>query len=167
MIMTTIRKVLLTAMLLMFISSAGYASDWKYMFTAPTGGEWFYIPQSITRGEDTVLVRTKWKLSMQEAAELIKKSPKDFKKKVAMTVSGAKVIRTSDDYIDINHFILKEEINCSTNAVRIMSMVLYDYKGAVVWYADYPEPNKFEDVFPDGKGAALIGAICKECAGGR
>ena len=84
-----------------------------------------------------------------------------------MNINGVKVIRTTDDFIEISYFMQKEEINCSKNAARIMSMSLFDFGNDLVWFSGDQKQNQFEDVFPDSKGVALIEAICKECEGGK
>ena len=165
--MEGMRKLILTTMVLMFISSVGYGADWKYIFTAPTGGEWFFDTQSVSHGQDITLVWTKWILSDKERAKFIKEFPKKFKKKVTMNINGVKVIRTTDDFIEISYFMQKEEINCSKNAARIMSMSLFDFGNDLVWFSGDQKQNQFEDVFPDSKGVTLIEAICKECEGGK
>jgi hypothetical protein len=166
------QKVILTTMVLMLLSSVGYSADWKYIFTAPTGGEWFYDTQSITHGEDTTLVWTKWILSDKERAKFIKEFPEKFTIKESKVVNrvegeytatsgGEKIITTSKYIIEISFFIQKEEINCSKNVARIMSMSLYDSGGALVWFSGDHKQNQFEDVFPDSKGVTLIESICK------
>jgi hypothetical protein len=61
-------KIILTTIALMLLLSVGYGENWKHIFTAPTGGEWFYDTQSITHGEDITSVWTKWILSDKERA---------------------------------------------------------------------------------------------------
>ena len=161
------RKIILTIIAMILLSSVGYGADWQHIFTAPSGGEWFYDTQSITHEEGTTLVWTKWKLSDKEWEKLIKMFPKEFKKKVSMNISGVKVIRTTNDLIDISYFIQKEEINCSKNVARIMSMSLFDFGGDLVWFSGDHKTNLFEDVFPDSKGVTLIEAICKVSEGGK
>ena len=68
---------------------------------------------------------------------------------------------------NISFFTQKEEINCSKNVAKIMSMSLYDSGGEVVWSSSEQKPNQFEDVFPDSKGVKLIEAICKKNEGGK
>jgi hypothetical protein len=165
--MEGMRKIILTTIALMLLSSVGYGADWKYIFTAPTGGKWFYDTQSITHGKDTTVVWTKWILSDKEWEKFIKMFPKEFKKKVTMHISGAEVVRTTDKLIDISYFIQKEEINCSKNVARIMSMSLFAFGGDLVWFSGDHTENQFEDVFLDSKGVTLIEAICKEGEGGK
>ena len=159
--MEGMRKLILTTMVLMFISSVVYGADWKYIFTAPTGGEWFYDTQNITCGEDTTLVWTKWKLSDKERAKFMKKFPEEFKETVLTDINEVKKIKRIN-IIDISFFIQKEEINCSKNVARIMSMSLYNSGGELVWFSGEHKQNQFEDVFPDSKGVTLIEAICKK-----
>jgi hypothetical protein len=162
------RKIILTTIALMLLSSVGYGgADWKYIFTAPTGGEWFYDTQNITHGEDTTLVWTKWKLSDKERAKFIEEFPKVLKKKVSMHISGREIIRTTDEFIDISFFTQKEEINCSKKVARIISMSLFDSGGEFIWFSGDHKSNPFEDVFPDSKGVTLIEAICKKNEGGK
>jgi hypothetical protein len=151
----------------MFFSSVGYGADWKYIFTAPTGGEWFYDTQNITHGEDTTLVWTKWILSDKEREKFIKKFPNVFKKKETSVISGVRIVRTTDELLDTRYFIQKEEINCSKNVARIISMSLYVTNGELVWFSGFDKKNQLEDVFPDSKGVTLIEAICKQGAGGK
>ena len=161
------QKIILTTIAMMLLSSVGYGADWKYIFTAPTGGEWFYDTQSITHKEDTTLVWTKWILNDKERAKFIKEFPKEFEKKESTVFGGTERTITTTGLIDISFFIEKEEINCSKNVARIMSMSLYDSGGELVWFSGAQKPNQFEDVFPDSKGVTLIEAICKKNEGGK
>ena len=157
----------LAVFFIVFFVIEAQGADWKDIFTAPTGGEWFFDTQSVSHGQDITLVWTKWILSDKERAKFIEEFPKKFKKKVTMNINGVKVIRTTDDFIEISYFIQKEEINCSKNAARIMSMSLFDFGNDLVWFSGDQKQNQFEDVFPDSKGVTLIEAICKECEGGK
>ena len=158
---------ILAVFFIAFFAIEAQGADWKYIFTAPTGGEWFFDTQSVSHGQDITLVWTKWILSDKERAKFIEEFPKKFKKKVTMNINGVKVIRTTDDFIEISYFIQKEEINCSKNAARIMSMSLFDFGNDLVWFSGDQKQNQFEDVFSDSKGGTLIEAICKECEGGK
>ena len=147
------RKVIFTTMVLMFLSSVGYGADWKYIFTAPTGGEWFYDTQNITHGKDTTFVWTRWILSDKERVKFVNEFPKEFRK--------------TNSRKDISFFIEKKEINCSKNVVKIMSMAAYSSDGELMWSSGAQWPRQFEDVFPDSKGVTLIEAICKKGEGGK
>ncbi|WAC06853.1 MAG: hypothetical protein OS130_11420 [Thermodesulfobacteriota bacterium] len=160
--MEKVGKIILTTMVLMLLSSVGYGSDWKYIFTAPTGGEWFYDTQGVSHGQDTTLVWTKWILSDKEREKFIKKFPKVFKKKETMVINGVKIIRLTNELLDTRFFIQKEEINCSKNVAKIISMSLYVTNGDLVWFSGTDKENQLEDLFPDSKGVTLIEAICKE-----
>ena len=96
-----------------FFSMEAWAADWKYIFTAATGGEWFYDTQSISRGKDITSVWTRWILSDKEREKFIKKFPEEFR---YLKINSSE---------NISFFIEKEEINCSKNVVQIMSMALY------------------------------------------
>ena len=131
------------------------AADWKFIFTAPTGGEWFYDTQSISRGQEITSVWTKWILSDKERAKFIKEFPEEFR-----------YLKTNSN-ANISFFIEKEEINCSKSVARIMSMALYGSGSEVVWSSGAQKPNQFEDIFPDSKGVTLVKAICGEGEGGK
>ena len=138
-----------------FFSMEAGAADWKYMFTAATGGEWFYDTQSISRGQDITSVWTRWILSDKERAKFIKEFPEEFR---YLKINSSE---------NISFFIEKEEINCSKNVARIMSMAIYDSGGEVIWSSGAHKQNQFEDVFPDSKGVTLVKAICGEGEGGK
>jgi hypothetical protein len=136
------------------------AADWKYIFTAATGGEWFYDTQSVSRGQDITSAWTMWILSDKERAKLIKEFPEEFK----FLQKGARKHYGSPQKMgteNIGFFIEKEEINCSKNVAIIMSMPLYSSDGEVIWSSGAEGPNQFEDLFPDSKGVTLVKAICR------
>jgi hypothetical protein len=146
--------------IIFFFSMEAWAADWKYIFTAATGGEWFYDTQSVSRGQDITSVWTKWILSDKERAKFIKEFPEEFE----FLQEGARKTQGRAQKIcieNISYFIEKEEINCSKNVARIMSMSLYGSGGEVIWSSGAQKPNQFEDVFPDSKGITLVKAICK------
>ena len=150
-----------------FFSMEARAAEWKYIFKASTGGEWFYDTQSISRGKDVTSVWTKWILSDKERAKFIKDFPKEFKITETTATGADTIINKGVTLTDISFFIEKEEINCSKNVARIMSMSLYSSDGEVIWSSGTQKPNQFEDVFPDSKGVTLVKAICGEGEGGK
>jgi hypothetical protein len=134
-----------------FFSMEAWAADWanwKYIFTAATGGEWFYDTQSISRGQDITSVWTRWILSDKERAKFIKEFPEEFRK-----TNGRE---------NISFCIEKEEINCSKNVARIISMAIYGSGGELIWSSGAQGPKQFEDIFSDNKGVTLVRAICGE-----
>ena len=152
--------------IIFFFFTEAWAADWKYIFTAATGGEWFYDTQSVSRGQDITSVWTKWILSDKKRAKFIKEFPEEFKflqKGARKHYGSAQKLGTEN----IGFFIEKEEINCSKNVARIMSMSLYSSDGEVIWSSGTQKPNQFEDVFPDSKGVTLVKAICGEGEGGK
>ena len=149
-----------------FFSMEGWGADWKYIFTATTVGEWFYDTQSLSRGQDITSVWTKWILSDKERARFIKEFPEEFEflQEGARKNSG----HTQKKGIkNISCCIEKEEINCSKNVVRIMSMAFYSSDGEAIWSSGAQGPRQFEDIFPDSKGVTLVKAICGEGEGGK
>ena len=136
------RKLILTAMVLMFLSSVGYGADWKHYATDSSHNDWFYDTQSISRGQDTIIVRTKEVLSDNEKADFIKEYP---------DITNIK---------NINYTIDRSEINCSKNIRRPLFSFWYSSEGNDI-YRVYYSHSEFTKVVPDSTLAELVAIICK------
>ena len=136
------RILILTTMVLMFLSSVGYGADWKHYATDSSHNDWLYDTQSISHGHDTITVRTKEVLSDNERADFIKEYP---------DITNIK---------NINYIIDRSEINCSKNIRKPLCSFWYSSEGNDV-YRGYYSHSEFNKVVPDSTLAELVEIICK------
>ncbi len=140
------RKVIFATMFLMLLSSVGYGADWKYFATQGDGSTLFYDTQntqSVSRGQHTVIVRTKEVLSDNGKAIYIKDYPDitDIKK--------------------ISYILDRWEINCSKNIRRQLSSFWYSSEGYDV-FSVYYSHSEFKQVVPDSFEVKLAEIVCQE-----
>jgi hypothetical protein len=120
-----------------------WAADWKHYATDSDANNWFYDTQSISRGQDTLIVRTKEVLSDNEKADFIKEYPH---------ITNIK---------NISYILDGSEINCSKNIRRPLSSFWYSSEGYDI-YSVYYSHSEFNEVVPDSTLAELVEIICKE-----
>jgi len=140
------RKVIFATMVLMLLSSVGYGADWKYIYTAATGGEWFYDTQSISRKQDITKILIKSILSDKEKANYIKHHPKILSIKKISYTSG------------------RWEVDCVKYKFRVLSANMYGSDGNIFYSVGSPN-SYFLKVVPGSTIAKLVEIICKEGEG--
>jgi hypothetical protein len=126
-----------SASLVMFVilfSSTGWGADWKF-YTSHLGEPWYYDSQSIRQvSEDTVRVWTKSTASKERLGEEAK-----FKIRSIKVVFGL------------------YEFTCSTKKVRLLSLIMYDKNGSILFSTSNPgpwgPPNELDDM--------LINIVCR------
>jgi hypothetical protein len=142
------RKIILTTIVLTLLSSVGYGADWKYFCTDKKNNEWFYDTQSISREQDTIIVRTKEVLSDNGKADFIEEYP---------DITNIK---------NISYIIDRTEINCSKNIRWSLSSFWYSSEGNEV-YRVYYSHSEFTEVVPKSLGAKLVEIVCEKGEGGK
>jgi len=136
------QKIILATIALMFLSSVGYGADWKYIFKDADNNEWFYDTQSISREQDTIIVRTKKVLSGNGKAIFIKEYP---------DITNIK---------NISYILDSWKINCSKNIRKPLTSFWYNSEGYEVFWVYYFH-SEFKQVVPDSNSAKLVKTICK------
>jgi hypothetical protein len=127
--------------IIFFFSMEGYGADWKHYATDSDANNWFYDTQSISRGQDTIIVRTKEVLSDNEKADFIKEYP---------DITNIK---------NISYTIDRSEINCSKNTRKPLSSFWYSSEGYDI-FSVYYSHSEFNEVVPDSTLAELVEILC-------
>ena len=141
--MTKMRKTIFTTMLLLFLSSVVYSADWKSFGSDANNNEWFCDTQSISREEDTTIVRTKVVLSDKGKTIYIKNNP---------YIANIK---------KISYILDRVEINCSKNIIRPLSSFWYSSEGYEVLSVYYSK-SQFKQIVPDSIEVRLAEIGCQE-----
>lgn len=141
------KRAILTIIALMLFSSVALGADWEYYYKDAEGTDWFYDTQSISRGQDTLMVRTKQVLSDSEKATFIKNYPDitDIKK--------------------LSYILDRWEINCSKNTGKPLSSFWYSSEDHDV-FSVYYSHSQFQELAPNSALAKLITIIGKTGEGG-
>jgi Uncharacterized protein conserved in bacteria len=140
------RKIILTTIALLLLSSVGYGADWKFFGTGARESLWYYDAQNISRGQDKVMVRTKHVLSDKKRADFIN----NFH-----NINGIE---------NTSYTIDKYEFDCSKNRIKLISLKFYSSEGNLIYSEDYHD-LQFIDVIPNSIGDLLSKVICKEGEG--
>ena len=162
------RKIILTAIALMLLSSFGYSADWKSFGKDEDNNEWFYDTQTIARDQDTIKVWTKIVLSDKAKAYFIKKSqpkkPPSLSYEPPEFFSAQKEAELSQkDRItkeNISHRMDRDEIDCVTNRIKIISSAWFDFTEDLIYSENPPDPI-FKEIDPDSVTAKLVEIVCK------
>jgi hypothetical protein len=134
--------------IIVFFTIKAQAADWKFVCKGTDGDNWFYDTQSVLRGQETVKVWVKDLLSDKRKKDYIK----GFSKTPGIE--------------NISYILNRDELNCSKNIFRVLSIVCYSSEGKVIYNEDYPD-EQFIEVAPDSHMAGLIEFFCKEGKGGK
>ncbi len=117
------------------------AADWKYFYADADRNNFFYDPQSISRGQNTIKVQTKFVWGDKFKADL-----------GMLPYPG--IEKTS-------YNIDKWEINSQNNEIRITASLFCDSKGAVI-FSENNSDSQFRAFFPDTVEEALVEILCSE-----
>jgi len=128
--------------------SVNLAANWKFLGTDVSGNNWFYDPQSVSRGQDTIEVWNKIVLSDKYKTDTIKES------------------HNISDKGNLSFFVEKFEIDCSKNMNRQTATISYDSQGGFIYREDYPN-EQFKEVVLGSTIDALVKVLCKKGEGGK
>jgi hypothetical protein len=146
--MAKMQKVILTTITLMLLASVGYGADWKHFITGAKGNDWFYDTQSVSREQNTIIVRTKEVLSENEKAQFIKDYP-------------------DITYIkNISYILDRWEINCSKNTRKQLSSFWYSSEGNDI-FSEYYFHSQFKKIVSESVLSELVAILCKEGEDGK
>jgi hypothetical protein len=67
---------------------------------------------------------------------------------------------------NINHRIDRDEIDCVTNRIKVISSAWFDFTEDLIYSENPPDPI-FQEVAPDSLTAKLVETVCKEGEGGK
>jgi len=137
------RQLILTAMVLMLLSSVGYGADWKYYYTNLNSTNSFYDVQSIIREGNTIRVWGKLMLSEKDRVDYIKDHPKIHS-----------IEKT-------NYTIGRWEVDCLKYKFRVLSSNWYGSDGNTIYSVGSPN-SQFLKVVPSSTIAKLVEIICEK-----
>ena len=140
------KKVILTTMILVFLSSLTYAADWKFYYKNSKGTDCYYDAQRIICEGDITKVWGKLMLSDKDKEGYIKGHPKI-----------PKIER-------ISYTIGRWEVDCVKYRFRVLSSNWYDSDGNIIYSVGSPN-SQFREVVPRSTIAKLVAIICKEGVG--
>jgi hypothetical protein len=133
------RKIILTTMFLMLLSSAGYGADWKLIGTS-WETDYYYDPQSIQLlSKDIVRVWMKKIYAEKSVQEYIKGIGPEFKE------------------LSYDHSLI--EFNCSEKKNRLLTFTYYNRDGGVI-STFTSDSSSWNFIVPNSILEALFNIVC-------
>jgi hypothetical protein len=138
--MKKMRKLILTTMVLMLLSSVGYGANWK-LYATSGGASHYYDPQRIKRvSKDTVQVWKKMVFEEKSIQDVIKMLGPEFK--------------------ELSYEIMLCEYNCNEKGRRILSSKFYKKDRTVIYTSPKGSFAPWCFIIPDSVEETLFDIVC-------